>query len=290
MRQRKSWFWPFKTILVFLAHTAAWLRAMPIWGGSTKQARSSPGCAPLRLWSCRAICCIYATPRIASFCCRACAWRRAKKHEADRLSAVLCRHHDPGMAAFLEPAGTLLLGLGASAGLARDLRDRLPLRARGVDHPALPALHPGCGLHRPRADRDDPVIQRHADLVVDGLRPGDGEHANPDGEPAAALVFIDGEIARRGRPLGGAGLCLSGDCLALGHRPAVVRLHHGAAGADPGGADDGGARAAAVLGDPAAGEFRQRDELRYLSDVLRLLRTLPAVARQGGKPLGLRCR
>ena len=28
---------------------------MPIWGGSTKRARSSPGCAPLPRWSCRAI-------------------------------------------------------------------------------------------------------------------------------------------------------------------------------------------------------------------------------------------
>src|ERR1700730_2586341 len=289
MRQRKSWFWPFKTILVFLAHTAPWLRAMPIWGGSTKQARSSPGCAPLRLWSCRAICCIYATLRIASFCCRACAWRWVTQHEADRLSALLCRHHDPRMAAVPEPARTLLFGLGPSARLARNFRDRLSLRAPGVDHPALRDLHSVRGLHCPRADRDDPVVQRDAELAVDGLRPRDGEHANPDGEPAAALVFIDGEIARRGRPLGAAGLCLSGDCLALGHRPAVVRLHHGAAGADPGGADDGGYRAAAVLGDPAAGDFRQRDELRYLSDVLRLLRTLPAVARQGGKPLGLLC-
>src|SRR5882724_4528840 len=37
------------------SHTAFSLRATPIWGGSTKRARSSPGCAPLRRWSCRAI-------------------------------------------------------------------------------------------------------------------------------------------------------------------------------------------------------------------------------------------
>ena len=30
-------------------HTALSPRAMPIWGGSTKRARSSPGCAPLPL-------------------------------------------------------------------------------------------------------------------------------------------------------------------------------------------------------------------------------------------------
>ena len=40
-----------------------------------------------------------------------------------------------------------------------------------------------------------------------------------------------------------------------------------------------------VLADQAAREFRRRDELRHLPDVLRLLRALSAVARAGGKPV-----
>jgi TolB-like protein len=46
--------WPFKTIQAIPPHTALSLRAMPIWGGSTRLARSSPGCALLPLKSCRA--------------------------------------------------------------------------------------------------------------------------------------------------------------------------------------------------------------------------------------------
>src|SRR5438445_7495851 len=103
------------------------------------------------------------------------------------------------MVAFLEPARTLFLGLGPPPGVARDLRYRLSFCARGVDHPALRDLHSLRGLYRSRADRDDPVVQRDADLAVDGLRPRNGEHAHPDGEPAAALVLVDGEAARRGR-------------------------------------------------------------------------------------------
>ena len=72
--------------------------------------------------------------------------------------------------------------------------------------------------------------------------------------------------------------------LILGDRAAVVRLYHGAAGADPIGADAGSARIAAVLGDPPAREFRQRHEFRDLSDVLRVLRALSAVACQGSEP------
>src|SRR5215472_1418928 len=193
------------------------------------------------------------------------------------------------MAALSEPARPVLFGTGAATRLARDLRHRIPFCSRRVDHPALRDLHPVPGLHRPRADRDDSVVQRDADLAVDGLRPRDGEHADPDGEPAAALVPADRQAARRMRPLGDPGLCVSGDRAALGHRSAVVRLHHRASGASAVWADDGSARIAAVLGDPAAGELCQRDELRDLPDVFRLLGTLPAVARQRGEPLALLC-
>src|SRR5258707_80483 len=168
MKRRRSCSWPFKTIRAIRTHIAFSPRAMPIWAGSTKRARSSPGCAPLPLWSCRTFC-RGATRRTVSSSCRVYAWRWVSQHEADRLSALLCRHHDPGMAAFLEPARPFLLGLGPPPGLARDFRDRLPLRARGVDHPALRDLHSLRGLYRPRADRNDPAVQRDADLAVDGL-------------------------------------------------------------------------------------------------------------------------
>ena len=82
-----------------------------------------------------------------------------------------------------------------------------------------------------------------------------------------------------------AGLCLSGDRLALGHRssrsgatspccPALALDGH----------DAGLARHAAVLGDPAARELRRRDELRDLPDVLRLVRAVSAVAGAAVEP------
>src|SRR6516162_4182527 len=193
------------------------------------------------------------------------------------------------MAALSQPARPFLFSTGAAARLARDLRHRVPLCSRRVDHPALRDLHPLPGLHRPRADRDDPGVQRDVDLLVDGLRPRDGKHADPDGEPLAALVPADRQAARWMRPLGDRGLCVYGDSAALGHRSAVVRLHHGAPGAGAVGADDGSARIAAVLGDPSAGKLCQRHELRDLPDVFRVLGTLPAVARQRGQPAALLC-
>jgi len=66
------------------------LPATPIWVGSTRRARSSPGCAPSPRWSCRAIC-LCATPRTASCTCRACAWRRANRHEPDPPIAPVYR-------------------------------------------------------------------------------------------------------------------------------------------------------------------------------------------------------
>src|SRR6516162_6621546 len=193
------------------------------------------------------------------------------------------------MAALPEPAWPLLFGAGAAARLARHLRHRLPLRSRRVDHTALRDLHPLPGLYRPRTDRDDPVVQRDADLAVDGLRPRDGEHADPDGEPAAALVPADRQAARRMRALGDSSLCVFGDRAALGYHSAMVRLRRSAPGPRAVGADDGSARIAAVFGDPPAGKLRQRHELRDLPDVFRLLGTLPAMARQRGEPPALLC-
>src|SRR6516165_9641617 len=193
------------------------------------------------------------------------------------------------MATLSEPARALLLGAGAAARLARDLRYRLPLRSRCLDHPALRNLYPLRCLYRPRPDRDDSAVQRDADLAVDGLRPRDGKHANINGQPAAALVSVDREASCRGRPFGDPGVCLSGDRAALGYHPAMVRIHRGAAGARPIRADDGSARIAALLGDQAARKLCQRDELRDFSDVLRILGTLSVVARQGGEPPALLC-
>ena len=65
---------------------------------------------------------------------------------------------------------------------------------------------------------------------------------------------------------------------------AADRLSHGVAGAGPVRADAGRARHADLVRHQAAGELRRRDELRDLSDVLRFLRALSAVAGAGRQP------
>src|SRR5271154_1913219 len=164
------------------------------------------------------------------------------------------------MAALSEPARPFLFGVGAAACLARDLRNRLSVCARRLDHPALRHLHPVFDLHRSRPDRDDPDVQRHVELVVDGLRPGNGQHAGADGQPVAALVPADGQAVGRSDRLGLTGLCLSGDRVDLGDRAAMVWLYRRTAGADPRRADAGRARSVVILRDPAVGEFCQCDE------------------------------
>ena len=74
-------------------HVAFSPRAMRTWGGSTKRARSSPGCAPLPLRSCRAPS-SSATPRTASCSCRAYDLLPAARHEHHPSS---CRHPSPAM-------------------------------------------------------------------------------------------------------------------------------------------------------------------------------------------------
>jgi len=56
MKRRRICSWPSRTIPVFPTHTALSPRAMLIWDGSTKHARSSQSCARLSLWSCRTFC------------------------------------------------------------------------------------------------------------------------------------------------------------------------------------------------------------------------------------------
>ena len=53
IKRCRSCSWPFKTIPAFPPHTAFSQPAMPIWGTSTKRARSSTSCAPSHLRSCR---------------------------------------------------------------------------------------------------------------------------------------------------------------------------------------------------------------------------------------------
>ncbi|KAH2820938.1 hypothetical protein KXV85_002967, partial [Aspergillus fumigatus] len=154
-----------------------------------------------------------------------------------------------------------------------------------LHHPALRDLHPLRGLYRARADGDDPALQRHAVLAVDGLRPRDGQHAHAAGQPAAARISAVLQAAGWYCRVAAPGLCVPADRLVLGHHPIDMGLSHGAAGPDPVRPDAGLARHADLLRHQAAGEFRRRHELRDLPDVLRLLRALPALARTGGQPV-----
>src|SRR5436309_165545 len=91
-------------------------------------------------------------------------------------------------AALPASARTLRRGPGPPAGVAVHFRGRFPAGARGLDHSAVRSLCALRGIHHPRPDGDDPALQRHAVLALHGLRPRDGQHANPAGEPAVELV------------------------------------------------------------------------------------------------------
>ena len=140
------------------------------------------------------------------------------------------------------------------------------------------------GLCHARTDGDDPVVQRHAVLAVDGLRPRDGQHAHAAGEPVPALVPADRQTAGKHRGVDRAGLRLSGRRLVLGRRAAGLGLSRRASRARADRHDARLARDAAVLGHSPAREFRRRDELRDLPDVLRLVRAVPAVAGAAVEP------
>src|SRR6202011_4766569 len=142
-------------------------------------------------------------------------------------------HRVARRAALSAPARTLRLGAGAAAGVAVHFRPRLPPGSRHLHHPALRDLHPLRGLYRAWIDGDDPAVQRHAILALDGLRPRDGQHAHLAGEPAAALVSAVLQTACGNRGLAAAGLLFSRYRLVLGHRAAADGLPHRVAGADP---------------------------------------------------------
>ena len=101
----------------------------------------------------------------------ACIWREALRflHQRERFMAALVR---PLVWLFIFAAGF------------RSVLGR-------VDHSALRDLRALRGLHHPWLGRHDPAVQRHAELALHGLRPGDGQHAHALGQPHAALVSPD---------------------------------------------------------------------------------------------------
>src|SRR5260370_41911230 len=129
------------------------------------------------------------------------------------------------MVALSESARALFFGAGTATRVAGDLRYRVPFRARRFDHPALRDLCSLRGLYRAGPHSDDPNVQRHAELALDGLRPRDGEHADSDGGAAAAVVSLDLQASRRRHRLGVAGLRVPGDRADLVDRAALVRLY-----------------------------------------------------------------
>src|ERR1700704_3644835 len=194
------------------------------------------------------------------------------------------RHRVARRTAISAPARTLRLRAGPAAGMAVHLRGRLSPGAWHLHHPALRNLHPLRGLYRARIDGDDPAVQRHAVLTVDGLRPRDGQYAHPAGESAAALVSAVLQASGGHSGLAAPGLCLPADCVALGYRAAADRLSHGPAGTDAVRPDARGTRHADFFRHQTTREFRRRDELRYFPDVFRFVRALSAMAGAGGKP------
>src|SRR5262249_200433 len=127
------------------------------------------------------------------------------------------------------------------------------------------------------------------------------QYAHSARQPIPALVSLDLEADRRNAGLDPSGLYLPRHCLALGDRAAALyRISDGAARADRVRPDVRGARNASVLADQAARKFRGHYELRHFSDVLRVLRALPALEGAGiertsvpdlqAQPFHLRCR
>ena len=121
--------------------------------------------------------------------------RPARGFTAWPVSHLPARHRLARGAALPASARALRLGAGAAAGVAVHLRRRIPPDPRRLDHPAVRHLCPVRGLRHARTDGDDPVVQRHAVLAVDGLRPRDGQHAHAAGQPVPALVPADRQAA-----------------------------------------------------------------------------------------------
>ncbi len=85
------------------------------------------------------------------------------------------------------------------------------------------------------------------------------------------------------------GLCISADRVVLGYSASHDRVPHGHSRAHAVRTDARCPRHADLIRHQAAGEFRRRHELRDLPDVLRVIGSVPAVARAGRKPDALLC-
>src|SRR5262245_18430816 len=98
-------------------------------------------------------------------------------------------------------------------------------------------------------------------------------------------------VEARGRHGGivAAGLYVPRHRVALGDRGPVPGVYCGFAGSCSVGPDAGRLGHADVVGQQATRKFRGRDEFRDLPDVLRVIRALSAVAREGIKPPALLC-
>ncbi len=199
---------------------------------------------------------------------------RTSRHDLHALRPRLPRNCLAGAVAVPAAARAVLRRAGPAADLADHLRGRLPRRARDLDHSALRDLHHLRRLHHAGPARHDPAVSGHAELAVDGLRPGDGLHARAADDAAAALVPAHLASVRRRARLAVPGLCLLARGLFLRCGATPVGLSGGAAGLDPDRHDVRGTRYAAVLHHQAARELRRDHELRDLPDVLRLLGAL----------------
>src|SRR5690606_5074923 len=132
------------------------------------------------------------------------------------------------------------------------------------------------------------ALQRHADLAFHGPRSRNRHHAHAARQPISALVPARLETARRRCCRSLAGLCISAYRLLLGNRAAAHWIYHGIASARPLWAHAWRFGALHVIRYQAARELRGRHELRYFSDVLRLLGALSTLAHQGIEPAAVR--
>src|SRR5215204_4176151 len=208
----------------------------------------------------------------------------ADKRGGSRSRALV---HRPRLLALRPPEGALLIGPRPPARMAVHLRHGLSQRPRRLDLAALRNLYSLRGLHHAGPCRDDPALQRHAVVLVDGVRPRGRLDACAADEPVSARVSPSREAHRRRRRIAHPGLRLPRRRTPVGHRDSGSGLPARAAGVYPCGVHAGRDRAFPVLARAPARELRECDELRDLPDVLCLLRALPALAYPGGERAAL---
>ena len=174
--------------------------------------------------------------------------------------------------------------------LAVHLRRGLSQRPRRLDPAAVRNLYSLRGLHHAGPCRDDPALQRHAVVLVDGVRPRGRLDARALDEPVSALVPPSREARRRRRRIAHPGLRLPRRRTPVGGRDSGRGAVPGVPGVPPLRIHARRDRALPVLPRAPARKLRQRDELRHLPDVLRLLRPLPLWRiREASEPLYIIC-